>query len=676
MNKLDAEKLCEYENKMKQIFSLIQANQNDTSDAVLRTIKLKWRTMLENMLCVKDQVAFNRRNYPLDSNIIERKDVSLRSNARTCFLLSSAFIAYVRDYKVGLGNRKIAYMMLFECYSLFQDVAVYILFYCVSSKIKNAFPYGSWRDIRGVMWYTYEETQDKNHPLIKMCKYLICDQIKQDLYHFMDYCFNAETKTLSLSLAAKWCPRENRKKCEKWMFKDITQYFFDYIDGETSLLYAIEMLTNDDFDGQQSLFRLPISCTERYRLMRQLLSSLNRNINTTEQLMCANEWHRIDMHNVPSMAFQKYHRSFLRVRPRRVYTDDAETKKRLVCKTRCDYFIRSKNNLKVSSLNIEYIIKEAIRLENSKPNSIYRIQLNKIWKKYLEKYDDHTFHNCIIILDLSRDTEEPEYNSSVCNTSTVKNIGRAIEYSFLSTPPFRHRLLVAANTPRWIDFSWDVNMLQDIVEIVKTIRTLHSGTHNTLKPTIKYLFDSFTSFQFKHIEQINLMCISSTFSEETVSSMKQIQNMHYQKCNPFVIFMSTKVDTETEKCVSKWKTDYNQFIFVNSIDYYTLRHILRIRFRPSFRIKDTQTEGNNNSKLDTDRHTQKKPNTENNARTNIEFDALLKSSTHSTSRSFSHPTSQTSPEYRQDPFTYILCSPRYANIIARAELYLNQYTDF
>lgn len=362
MNNVDTDKLCEYEDDLNQLFSLLQSNHNDTSECVLQTTKSKWRTLLRNMLCVENSSIFNKNHLvkrPHYTNIIERKDVSFQPNARRCFLLSSALIAYVRDYKVGLGNRKIAYMMLFECYTLFQDIAVYILFYCVTSSVTYAFPYGSWRDIRGVMHYTYQETRDKKHPLIKMCTYLICDQLKKDLNHFMDYCFDEGTKTLSLSLAAKWCPRENRKREEKWMFKDITQYFFDYIDGETNLLYAIEMLTNDNFDGQQSILRVPTCCTARYRLMRQLLSALNRNINTTEQMMCANEWQRIDMHNVPSLAFQKYHRSFLRIRPKNAKCDvqcnDNENKKRLLCKTRCDYFIRKRNDLKVSSLDIEHI---------------------------------------------------------------------------------------------------------------------------------------------------------------------------------------------------------------------------------------------------------------------------------------------------------------------------------
>jgi hypothetical protein len=665
MNNVDADKIFDYENEINQLFSLLQ---NATNECVLHTIKLKWRTLLENMLCVEDPALFEVKDWkkrPYYTNLIERKDVSLQPNARKYFALSCALIAYVRDYRIGMGNRRLCYMMLFECHTLFQDIAVYILFYCVSSNVKCAFPYGSWRDIRGLMQYTYSETRDKNHPLIQMCKYLICEQIKQDLYHFMDYCFKEGTKTLSLSLAAKWCPRENRKTDEKWMFKDITQYFFDYINGDTSLLYAIEMLTDGNFDGSQTLFKTPTSCTARYQLMRQLLSALNRNINTTEQMMCENEWQRIDMRNVPSLAFQKYHRAFLRVSPKKKQTVDTEFKKRVLCKTHCDYFIRKGNGLKVSSLNIEYIIKEAIRLENSKPNSIYRIQLNKIWKKYLEKYDDHTFHNSIVLLDLSRDTEEPECTSSVCNTSTVKNIGRAIEYSFLSTPPFRNRMLVAANTPRWIDFSWDVDVQQDIVEIVKTIRNLPCGTHNTLKPTIKYLFDSFTSFQFKHIDQINIMNISSTFSEETVRTMKQIGNSHYQKHHPHIIFMSTKVDAETEKNVSNWKTVYDPFVFVNSVDYYTLRHILQIRFRSQFRKK--QSHRGNNSE-----NTNKNIN---NARDTVQKSTSMSLSQLSTlSRSTSCSTLHSSSVFKQDRFTHILYSPRYANIISRADVYFTQYT--
>jgi len=186
-------------------------------------------------------------------------------------ILFYKLIAYTRDIK-GLGRYTHGYMLVVELFKLgnkyegkvnkdkIQNNA-YLIF---ESFVKK---YGSWKDIKYFLNYYVEElhlynlSKDlSNDFFIKKIVQNVCKQMKED----------------SNTLIAKWLPREKSNKF-----------------GWLTPLFAREYYS-EWFSENMSAGQYKAATRKSLTHFRQLISSSNKKLNTTQTYQCNNNWSQID----------------------------------------------------------------------------------------------------------------------------------------------------------------------------------------------------------------------------------------------------------------------------------------------------------------------------------------------------------------------------------------------
>jgi hypothetical protein len=143
--------------------------------------------------------------------------------------------------------------------------------------------YGSWKDIKYFCEYCKCKGCDIKNGLVQYAIQLLNDQLRKDI-----------ASSGNLSLASKWVPRE---KCQfKWIYAELaTNYFSEY------------MATADT---PVRLEKAVLKCKTEYR---QMISSLNKRIDTLQIKQCGKNWSAIDFNKVTSISLGKQKKAFLNV---------------------------------------------------------------------------------------------------------------------------------------------------------------------------------------------------------------------------------------------------------------------------------------------------------------------------------------------------------------------------
>jgi hypothetical protein len=168
--------------------------------------------------------------------------------------LVDAFVLafHTRNVRGGKGERELFYSMLIALHTLAPEMV---------AKVIDLIPeYGSWADVESMM--EASALKDSMQKLFQNA--LVKDR---------------DTATgKSISLAAKWAPREGKGGA-----KELAALLFPEVKHHSS----------------------------RMKNYRKLLSELNKRLNTVETLMCAGKWDVIKPAGVPGRAGKKYNRAFL-----------------------------------------------------------------------------------------------------------------------------------------------------------------------------------------------------------------------------------------------------------------------------------------------------------------------------------------------------------------------------
>ena len=209
-------------------------------------------------------------------------------------------IGYTRDIVNGKGEYTLSYMLIseFHKFSESDDCPLNhkykiraMLLTLLESFVKinsNEHAYGSWKDLKYFCNYHIEE-KDRNEenlkklndPLFNKAISLMCGQIQSDE--------NAPVKTL----AAKWIPREKSSK-------------FGWITNELAIKYYNKWITPNLSDVQYKIAKR--KCLTHFR---QLVSKINKNINTPQINQCNSDWSHIDFDkNVTSITLRKQSKAF------------------------------------------------------------------------------------------------------------------------------------------------------------------------------------------------------------------------------------------------------------------------------------------------------------------------------------------------------------------------------
>lgn len=211
------------------------------------------------------------------------------TDPRQCLIRLYKLIGQTRDIHGGRGEYNLAYMMIWEWYQVFPQMAMLAFYYFVTDLPNGDKPYGSWKDVKYLCRYVLLQCDNNiekalNNQLVKYCIDLMNCQLKCDEDSYM----NTENP---ISLVSKWIPREARNKPRKfnWLYEALaTDYYFD------KYLYSIK-----DVEGRERAFN---KCKANYRI---LCSKLNRYLDTIQIKQCSGKWSEIDHSKTTAITMSK-----------------------------------------------------------------------------------------------------------------------------------------------------------------------------------------------------------------------------------------------------------------------------------------------------------------------------------------------------------------------------------
>ena len=363
-------------------------------------------------------------------------------------------IGQTRDIIDGKGEYTLTYMMIFVWYDYFPDLSINALKTLV--KLENGEQsYGSWKDIK----YFYKYCKDKDvkdaHPLINAIVKITNEQVREDYHHLIRENYQ------DISLACKWIPREKNNKWQNLYTLLACDYFNEYI--ETGYNYDKLICEKKDKYSREVIAR--IKCKTKYR---QLISSINKVLDTTQIKQCAKEWSEIDFQKVTSITLNKNKKAFLNRNKNgeiRFIEDD-----RTVSSEHFIKFIKDSldNNqeIKGKRLGMNDFTKAALKLIEERKNAIYSntnptLQseidlLNMQWKNHSNQLEP--LKKMIALIDLSESMIGDPMNAAIA-------LGiRIAEKSFIG-----NRLMTFSNDSTWLNLDTKDYFIDKVEYISETI---------------------------------------------------------------------------------------------------------------------------------------------------------------------------------------------------------------
>lgn len=183
--------------------------------------------------------------------------------------LLAALTLQWRDISEGKGEYGIAYQMIIEWYSLGH--------YDIANKLLYAFfnIVGSWKDAKYIWFHAMNSdrlTNEQKNYIEQTIVLFIIQTLSDDIENYPN----------SLSLVAKWIPREHATRFKR-------------------LFYAIV----------SAFYNINYTPSNKHkRNFRQMISQLNKTLDTTQIKMCANEWSAIDFNNVTAKTLYNNREAF------------------------------------------------------------------------------------------------------------------------------------------------------------------------------------------------------------------------------------------------------------------------------------------------------------------------------------------------------------------------------
>lgn len=441
-----------------------------------------------------------------------KKCINIDKNYIIYLIYLYKIIAQTRDIENGKGERKLTYMLIYTLYKYYPVLAVYAIKIIVQPFLYqgNYFSsFGSWRDISGICEYiNLCSPLGQYHPLIDTCIDILVDQLQKD-YKIL----NKKIHYKSISLAAKWVPRENKKN--NWLFFKIV---LEWSKREWNFI-----LSSAKTATQYSLALNKCCCK-----FRKIISALNRELDTIEIKLCSHKWKCIFPEKINTLTFIKKEKELLNSKKEcsqniktflysKKYFDGWNDKR------------NDKNNLaiygvpneiktdcyRIRNIPLYYYVKKAFQLINNGLDDSEEFHfLNAQWKYMLKYYNNIT--NAIPIINISMtlddDNREPLYNAIgiACLISEKSSIQKRI-------------LFIHSNKSEWINLSNCENFISMIKVIKNTSYELfQKGNDSNIQECMQMI-----------LHTINNIKMSNFFIEKIVLVI--LQNNSYYNCHENII---------------------------------------------------------------------------------------------------------------------------------------------
>lgn len=389
---------------------------------------------INNLQNILTDILKNLKCQTLSSKITDKE------NAKDLLSILYRMIGHTRDIIDGKGEYTLSYMMIYTWYEYYPELSKFALKCLVDLGDKKVHQYGSWKDMKYFCEYVRKQTNQNSkepflqtyHPLIQEAISLVNEQLKKDDISF-------EAKTLDVSLASKWAPRE--KSAFGWVFQLLaTDYYSDYI--RTAL---------DTYNQPKAILK----CKTQYR---KLLSKLNVYIDTIQIKQCSKKWSEIDFNKVTSITISKQKKAFLNIE-KDGSIRHPEIQDRIECAEHFNAHIqravKGETEMKGKRVGMADFTKEALQLLVSvSVSEAEKALLNSQWRD--NSSQTNALGNVIAMVDVSG-----SMNGDPMNAAIALGI-RVAEKSAIGK-----RVMTFSENPTWVnlepytDFISQVQVLQN-----------------------------------------------------------------------------------------------------------------------------------------------------------------------------------------------------------------------
>jgi len=380
-------------------------------------------------------------------------------------------IGQTRDIVAGKREQKLSFMQIFTWYQYFPVLALKAIDPLVV--LDDRHPYGSWKDIKYLCNYIRDKTSDKKHSIIIYACNLLLNQLNKDWLVFSEK--ESTDKTASISLAARWTPREPNYKKKKnvkfgWIYSWLATHMFP------------EFLETVSREDNTSWNAAVLKCKIRFR---QRIVAMNKYLDTTQIKQCDKKWDKIDFNNVTTQTMRRQRVAFQNKTKRGVQRscdqDRIKCAENFVNHVTAAKVDPSRHKIHGKRCSVYELVKDALNIPYKTPEvqtDIDTINLqwedNRTNNKGLEKIP------IVAMVDTSGSMECDE------SIPLFNAIGLGIRASELTHPVFRNQILTFDHTPQWLD----MNDCGDFWEKAWKVKRAAWGTSTKIYKAFKMVLDA------------------------------------------------------------------------------------------------------------------------------------------------------------------------------------------
>ena len=356
-------------------------------------------------------------------------------------------LAHTRDIETGKGEYALTFSILKEMMSYKEKLCIDLMIKFVGFEEEKEKPMGSWKDMK----YFFNELDNAPVKLIKIMN----SQLKKDIEKM--------NRNESMSLLAKWIPREKSKKFG-WINEKLAKDYFEHY-GESKKGW-----NKSAIDKAKTHYR-------------KIISSLNKYIDTVQIKQCGQNWENINFNNVTSITMMKQKKAFLDEK------NDSDDRK--ICRLNLLKYLEEvkegKKEMKGKRTSMTDFIKSALNIESDEERFI----INEAWKN--NSKDTKSLENMIAMVDTSGsmecDNNQPLYSA----------IGLGIRVAEKSK--LGKRIMTFHNKPSWINLENSV----DFVDEVEKVRCAGWGFNTNFHEAMNIILDQITKNKIPAEEIENLV---------------------------------------------------------------------------------------------------------------------------------------------------------------------------
>ena len=430
---------------------LANANANVSVAATITTATLQEKIMQFHFQLVRTSdanmiqcIAKDTRDIlsAIMSGISKNSENNLTSDEYKMYIdmgvIMFKILAHTRDIVSGKGEYMLFYVMLIEWAKLdfrFFDFMIRSLVYDTSttgaayshshshSHSHPKHPLGSWKDMKYFLTYMKAELIDSVQPQPHSQPQVFKDykdiQKQRDLYSKCvntivllineqlraDYAVYSEHRVDSISLVAKWIPREKSKKFG-WLYYYLTMNYFQ-----------------NEIPSDQTHPSYERAVNRAFMNYRKMISALNKQLDTTQVKMCDKTWSDIDFSHVTSITTHKQTKSFLNVKQNGETTRYPHDADREGCKYNYEEYLRDvkdgRQKLKGARVSVIDLVKSALSNQHllapsssssSSSSSPVIDTINALWKDNSVSTGVDNLGDMIAMCDVSGSMESENSN--------------------------------------------------------------------------------------------------------------------------------------------------------------------------------------------------------------------------------------------------------------------------